>query len=275
MRVDAPRSAVAVATAAVLALAGCGSSGSSGDPAHSASKPQASGAAKAVAAAPKPAATAQGVVLTRDPEEDQSFPLPAGTRGAKEAPTPATAPAAPRRKASQSEISPGAPSDAEIRSELKQMEQALKDFKRGARGAGAAAVRAAVNGGGHAQTPTGAPEVIARIIAGGNAIAKFPYVWGGGHGSFVDSGYDCSGSVSYALAAAGLLDSPLVSGGFAKWGSPGPGKWVTIYANDGHVFMYVAGLRFDTSGRDGPFGSRWQTAPRSLAGFTVRHPTGL
>jgi cell wall-associated NlpC family hydrolase len=132
-----------------------------------------------------------------------------------------------------------------------------------------------VSTGGHAQTPTGAPDVIARIIAGGNAIAKFPYIWGGGHGSFVDSGYDCSGSVSYALAAAGLLDSPLVSGQFAKWGAPGPGKWVTIYANDGHVFMYVAGLRFDTSGRDGPFGSRWQTAPRSLAGFEVRHPAGL
>jgi cell wall-associated NlpC family hydrolase len=274
MRLDAPRSALAVAIAAVLALAGCGSSGSSGDPAHTSSNAPSPAPAKA-AGAPRPAATAQGVVLTRDPEEDQSFPLPAGTRGAKEAPTPASAPAAPRRKASQSEISPGAPSDAEIRRELKQMEQALKDFKRGARGAGTAAVRAAVSGGGHAQTPTGAPEVIARIIAGGNAIAKFPYVWGGGHGSFVDSGYDCSGSVSYALAAAGLLDSPLVSGGFAKWGSPGPGKWVTIYANDGHVFMYVAGLRFDTSGRDGPFGSRWQTAPRSLAGFTVRHPTGL
>jgi len=274
MRVDAPRSALAVAIAAVLALAGCGSSGSSGDPAHTSSSPQSPARAKA-AGAPRPAATAQGVILTRDPEEDQSFPLPAGTRGAKEAPTPASAPAAPRRKASQSEISPGAPSDAEIRRELKQMEQALKDFKRGARGAGTAAVRAAINDAGHAQTPTGAPEVIARIIAGGNAIAKFPYVWGGGHGSFVDSGYDCSGSVSYALAAAGLLDSPLVSGGFAKWGSPGPGKWVTIYANDGHVFMYVAGLRFDTSGRDGPFGSRWQTAPRSLAGFTVRHPTGL
>jgi cell wall-associated NlpC family hydrolase len=274
MRVDAPRSALAVATAAVLALAGCGSSGSSGDPAHTSSSPQSPARAKA-AGAPRPAATAQGVILTRDPEEDQSFPLPAGTRGAKEAPTPASAPAAPRRKASQSEISPGAPSDAEIRRELKQMEQALKDFKRGARGAGTAAVRAAINDAGHAQTPTGAPEVIARIIAGGNAIAKFPYVWGGGHGSFVDSGYDCSGSVSYALAAAGLLDTPLVSGAFAKWGSPGPGKWVTIYANDGHVFMYVAGLRFDTSGRDGPFGSRWQTAPRSLAGFTVRHPTGL
>ena len=217
-------------------------------------------------------------MLTRDPEEKDSFPLPAGTRGAKQAPLPDDAPAAHRRKAKPaagSEISPGAPSDAEIKRELKQMEKAVKAFNRGGGGSATAAVRAAVGGGGRALTPTGAPDVIAKIISGGNAIAKFPYIWGGGHGSFVDSGYDCSGSVSYALAAAGLLDSPLVSGQFAKWGAPGPGKWVTIYANDGHVFMYVAGLRFDTSGRDGPFGSRWQNAPRSLAGFEVRHPPGL
>jgi cell wall-associated NlpC family hydrolase len=259
--------------AAVLALAACGGSKSDGG---SAAGPSAKPNVSAKAASPR--ATAEGVVLTRDPEEQNSFPLPAGTRGAKQAPLPSAAPAAPRRKvktASGSEISPGAPSDAEIRAELKQMEQAVKAFKRGSPGSAAAAVRAAVSGGGRAQTPTGAPDVIARIISGGNAIANFPYVWGGGHGSFVDTGYDCSGSVSYALAAAGLLDSPLVSGDFAKWGSPGPGRWVTIYANAGHVFMYVAGLRFDTSGRDGPFGSRWQTAPRSLAGFEVRHPTGL
>jgi cell wall-associated NlpC family hydrolase len=274
MRVDVPRSAFAASILAALALAGCGSAGGSGDPA----KAPARDAAKKAAAQVKPRATASGVVLTRDPEEDDSFPLPAGTRGAQKAPLPDDAPDAPRRKAAKgpgSEISPGAPSDAEIRRELKQMEQAIKNFNRGSRGGGSAAVRAALSGGGHAQAPVGAPDVIARIISGGNAIAKFPYIWGGGHGSFVDSGYDCSGSVSYALAAAGLLKSPLVSGAFAKWGSPGPGKWVTIYANDGHVFMYVAGLRFDTSGRDGPFGSRWQTAPRSLAGFEVRHPTGL
>jgi cell wall-associated NlpC family hydrolase len=279
MRVDAPRSALAVAIAAMLVLAGCGSSG---EPTRTADTPKAAAparpAAKPGAAKVTPAPAAGGVVLARDPEEDQSFPLPAGTRGAKQAPLPGNAPAAPRRKAAKgpdSGISPGAPSDAQIRRELKQMEQAIKAFKRGARGSGGALVHAAVTAGGRAQAPTGAPDVIAKIIAGGNAIAKFPYVWGGGHGSFVDSGYDCSGSVSYALAAAGLLDTPMVSGAFARWGSPGPGKWVTIYANAGHVFMYVAGLRFDTSGRDGPFGSRWQTAPRSLAGFTVRHPTGL
>ena len=274
MRVDAPRLRFAAAMAAVLALAGCGAStaGSGDDGAAAPAKPKVS------ARAATPRATAGGVVLTRDPEEKDSFPLPAGTRGAKQAPQPSAAPAAPRRKAKSaggSEISPGAPSDAEIRAELKQMEKAVKAFNRGSRGSATSAVRAAVGGRGRAQAPIGAPDVIARIISGGNAIAKFPYVWGGGHGSFVDSGYDCSGSVSYALAAAGLLDSPLVSGQFAKWGAPGPGKWVTIYANDGHVFMYVAGLRFDTSGRDGPFGSRWQNAPRSLAGFEVRHPPGL
>jgi cell wall-associated NlpC family hydrolase len=272
MHVDAPCLRRAVAIAAVLVLGGCGASDGGGGADTPASKPKVS--AKPSAATP---GNAQGVVLTRDPEEKDSFPLPAGTRGAKKPPLPSDAPAAPRRKKSDhgSEISPGAPSDAEIRRELKQMEQAVKQFNRGSRSPSTAAVRASVSSGGHAQTPIGAPDVIARIIAGGNAIAKFPYIWGGGHGSFVDSGYDCSGSVSYALAAAGILDSPLVSGQFAKWGAPGPGKWVTIYANDGHVFMYVAGLRFDTSGRDGPFGSRWQTAPRSLAGFEVRHPAGL
>jgi cell wall-associated NlpC family hydrolase len=275
MRVDAPRFRFAATMAAVLALAGCGAAGSSGG-SDRASAPAPSAKLKAKPGATR--ATAEGVILARDPEEDQSFPLPAGTRGAKKAPLPGDAPAAPRRKTKRgpgSEISPGAPSDAEIRQELKEMERAVKAFNRGARGSSTAAVRAALGGRGHAQTPIGAPDVIAKVIAGGNAIAKFPYIWGGGHGSFVDSGYDCSGSVSYALAAAGLLDSPLVSGAFAKWGSPGPGRWITIYANAGHVFMYVAGLRFDTSGRDGPFGSRWQTAPRSLAGFTVRHPTGL
>jgi cell wall-associated NlpC family hydrolase len=116
---------------------------------------------------------------------------------------------------------------------------------------------------------------VARVIAGGNEIAKFPYIWGGGHGSFIDNGYDCSGSVSYALAAGGLLDRPLTSGALASYGKPGPGKWITIYANGGHVYMVVAGLRFDTSGRSGPRGTRWQTPMRTNAGFSVRHPPGL
>jgi hypothetical protein len=128
---------------------------------------------------------------------------------------------------------------------------------------------------GQATTPPNAPDIVAQVIAGGNAISHFPYVYGGGHRSFVATAYDCSGSVSYALAAGGLLDRPLTSGQLAHAGLPGRGRWITIYANAVHTFMYVAGLRFDTSGRSGPFGSRWQTAPRILAGFSVRHPPGL
>jgi cell wall-associated NlpC family hydrolase len=164
-------------------------------------------------------------------------------------------------------VSPGAPSDAEVKKQLKEM------LSGGA--GGVAGSRAVVGSNGLAKVPAGAPDVIARVIRGGNEIAKFPYIWGGGHGSFVDNGYDCSGSVSYALRAGGLQKSPLTSGSFASWGDPGPGKWITIAANGGHVYMYVAGLRFDTSGRSGPRGSRWQSAPRSNAGFVIRHPPGL
>lgn len=123
-------------------------------------------------------------------------------------------------------------------------------------------------------TPNGAPAAVAKVIAAGNAIAGLPYVWGGGHGSFQAAGYDCSGSVSYALAAAGLLSSPLDSTGFESWGEPGPGRWITVYANAGHAYMYVAGRRFDTSALRGG-GTRWTTEPRSNAGFVARHPPGL
>ena len=113
---------------------------------------------------------------------------------------------------------------------------------------------------GFAQSPPGVPQAVEQAVAGGNAIARFPYRWGGGHGSFIDDAYDCSGSVSYALAAAGMLDSPLASGDLMGWGEPGPGRWITVYANPGHVYMEVGGLRFDTSGRAGRRGSRWQLA---------------
>lgn len=127
---------------------------------------------------------------------------------------------------------------------------------------------------GLAVAPAGAPGAIRRIIAAGNRIARAKYLWGGGHRRWEDRGYDCSGSVSYALRGAGLVESPLVSGAFARWGEAGPGSWVTIYAHRGHVYMVVAGLRFDTSGRRRA-GSRWQAAPRSARGFKVRHPAGL
>jgi peptidoglycan hydrolase-like protein with peptidoglycan-binding domain len=121
---------------------------------------------------------------------------------------------------------------------------------------------------------SGGPATVRRIIAAANRIASKPYKYGGGHGTWNDSGYDCSGSVSYALHGAGLVDSALTSGGFMSWGAPGKGRWVTIYANPGHVYMVINGRRFDTTGRD-ESGSRWQSRSRSSAGYTVRHPIGL
>jgi hypothetical protein len=120
----------------------------------------------------------------------------------------------------------------------------------------------------------GALGIVRRVIHAGNRIARLPYKYGGGHGSFQDSGYDCSGSVSFALHGGGLLDAPLDSGQFMSWGDPGPGRWITIYANPGHVYMVVRGRRFDTSGQYRT-GSRWQPNDRSPAGYTVRHPPGL
>lgn len=128
---------------------------------------------------------------------------------------------------------------------------------------------------GFALPPITAPEAVTQIIQAGNQIARTPYLWGGGHGRWLDHGYDCSGSVSYALAAAGLLNAPLASGPLMSWGKAGRGRWVTIFANTGHVFLVVAGVRFDTSGRDSRSGSRWQTDSRSYAGFVARHPPGL
>jgi cell wall-associated NlpC family hydrolase len=127
---------------------------------------------------------------------------------------------------------------------------------------------------GFAVAPASAPEVVKAVIAAGNAIATTPYKWGGGHGSWDDTGYDCSGSVSYALHGAGLLDSPLVSGDLARWGARGTGRWITIYANADHVYMVVAGMRFDTSARSRT-GSRWTMESRPSDGFSIRHPKGL
>lgn len=132
----------------------------------------------------------------------------------------------------------------------------------------------AVNTGGMVQPPPGAPPAVAQVIAAGNAIATLPYIWGGGHGSFQASGYDCSGSVSYALAAAGLLSSPLDSTGFESWGDPGPGRWITVYANADHAWMQVAGWRFDTVALASG-GTRWSQGGGEFSSFVVRHPPGL
>jgi hypothetical protein len=170
---------------------------------------------------------------------------------------------------------PTRPSDAEVARELQQAYGAPK---------GESLSRlidaASLTAGGLATVPPSAPPRVADIIAAANQVARKPYVYGGGHGRgggegvWVDTAYDCSGSVSFALANAGLIGSPMDSGSLERFGKPGPGRWVTIYANAGHAFMTVAGLRFDTVGLQ-QSGSRWQPAYRSVSGFVVRHPTGL
>ena len=116
----------------------------------------------------------------------------------------------------------------------------------------------------------GVPEAVQNAIAAADSISGTPYLWGGGHGSFESSGYDCSGAVSYALHGGGFLSTPLDSTGFMTWGEPGPGKWITVYSNPGHAYIVLNGQRFDTSGGAGP---RWQ-GPRDPAGFVATHPPG-
>jgi hypothetical protein len=125
--------------------------------------------------------------------------------------------------------------------------------------------------------PINAPPAVQAIIEAGNEIAHLPYRYGGGHTTYEDTAYDCSGSISFVFAAAGLLKSTVVSGQLENWGAAGPGKWVTVFANAGHTFMYVAGLRFDTVAL-AETGSRWSNRPADepdLKTFSVRHPIGL
>jgi cell wall-associated NlpC family hydrolase len=202
------------------------------------------------------------------PPPDPASLAKARTKAAAEAAAPAA-----DDTAAQPEDAPatGAPSDAQIAAELKEAY--------GGKG-GTNLDQAAIDANGLAIIPDTAPRKLVALMHAANDVARKPYVYGGGHGRvageiWTDSAYDCSGSVSYALAAAGYLDGPETSGTLMRFGKPGPGKWVTIYANAGHTFMVVAGLRFDTSGRQNT-GTRWQPAnARSYAGFAVRHPVGL
>ena len=162
-----------------------------------------------------------------------------------------------------------------VRAELGRLQaRRARIAREAAAAARAAAPGISVNSGGMAQPPAGAPAAVAQVMAAGNAIAGLPYLYGGGHGSFQANAYDCSGSVSYALAAAGLVTSPLDSTAFESWGEPGPGRWITVYANAGHAYMVVAGWRFDTSAL-AQSGTRWSHAMRGNGGFVARHPPGL
>ncbi|WCB91890.1 hypothetical protein DSM104299_00568 [Baekduia alba] len=205
--------------------------------------------------------------------DDPYLPPPDPTGAKRTATTESATPAAATKDAlpEAPAVAGGAPTDAQVQADL---EQAY-----GGKG-GANLDQAALGAGGLAIVPDTAPRKLVALMHAANDVARKPYVYGGGHGRnageiWADSAYDCSGSVSYALAAAGYLKGPETSGTLMSFGKPGPGKWVTIYANAGHAFMVVAGLRFDTSGRQ-VTGTRWQDAKaRSYAGFTVRHPVDL
>lgn len=132
--------------------------------------------------------------------------------------------------------------------------------------------------GGQAAAPENAPPAVKRAIWAANQLHSKPYRFGGGHASFIDSGYDCSGTVSYALGAAGLIRSPMSSSDFRGFGQGGRGKWITVYARNGHTFVIIAGLRLDTTPYDNytnRWAPRWQTAVRMPFGFEARHPVGL
>lgn len=141
----------------------------------------------------------------------------------------------------------------------------------------APAGKGVLNSDGTATAPANAPAAVKNVIAAANRIAFKPYVFGGGHGSFTSSGYDCSGSVSYALHGGGLLSSPEDSSQLESYGSAGNGQWITLWANAGHVYMQVAGLFYDTAAQSSSNNhDRWSTTrPSPTSGFVVRHPSGL
>jgi cell wall-associated NlpC family hydrolase len=270
--------AVLIVAAIVLISSGGGSHAHGGASAKTAAATSAASAARrsqsASAAAPSksPATSASGgkrvnVAETADPEEASSFPSPSSVHH-KAAATPASA--------SEQIVAAGAPSDAEVKQELKQMQAAEQSAKQEqTQRLKPVPGGESVGGNGSIPIPANVPEAVQRVIAGANAIADFPYVFGGGHASFVDNAYDCSGSVSYALAAGGLISAPETSGELEHWGAPGPGRYISVFANAGHTYMYVDGVLFDTAGRSGVYASRWQVAPTDNAGYVERHPPGL
>ena len=129
---------------------------------------------------------------------------------------------------------------------------------------------------GRAIPPVNAPAAVKKVIAAANKIRTKPYVYGGGHARWWDAGYDCSGAVSFALHGGSLIDTPMPSGSLAGWGNAGKGRWITVYANGGHAYAVIAGLRWDTAGNTSGTGPRWHKSLRAAASgpFTARHPTG-
>ena len=173
---------------------------------------------------------------------------------------------------------PQAESEDEYDQEQGQENDGKADAQIERRGDGpTAAGKWAVLRNGIAYAPSRAPQDVKNAIWAANTLRRKPYVWGGGHGSFYDQGYDCSGSVSFALHGAGLLAAPMPSSDLLRYGERGRGRWITIYSRPGHTFAIIAGLRFDTTdlGRGGDVGPRWYVEGRDTHGFAARHPEGL
>jgi cell wall-associated NlpC family hydrolase len=255
---------VAGALAVGVALSACGvaaqgagsTAGSAGSPTKTAGKP----------ALVDPASGTR--IEVADPKEAESYPAPASVRHA-----PAASPAS----AGKTIPAAGALSDAEVRAALQETQAAQR---RAASESKRTVLRSvpggqSIGGDGTIPIPANVPETVEKVVAGANEIADFPYVFGGGHGSFVDHAYDCSGSVSYALAAGGLLNAPETSGELEHWGAPGPGRYITVFANAGHTYMYVDGILYDTAGRSGVYASRWLVGSTDNTGFVARHWPGL
>jgi hypothetical protein len=137
-----------------------------------------------------------------------------------------------------------------------------------------AGAKAGLTADGHAVAPASAPPAVKAVIAAANRIVGKPYKYGGGHGQWNDTGYDCSGSDSYALHGGGLLSRPMTSGEFESYGAAGPGVWITVYGSGGHSYLVVAGLRFDTGWHPGPSGPQWSATMRPSDGYVARHPVG-
>jgi Putative peptidoglycan binding domain len=157
-----------------------------------------------------------------------------------------------------------------------QVEQGLRVYESAPETTAApAGEKATLGPDGRAVAPASAPQQVVDAIEAANRIAGKPYKYGGGHGRWEDSGYDCSGAMSYALHGAGLLDRALTSGDFMSWGKRGKGSWITIYANSGHGFLVIAGLRFDTGWNNSGQGPRWSDDMRPQGDYTIRHPAGL
>ena len=269
MRVPRKAAVTLAGLSAACALAACGSSEVPGRAAATSAAAARTAPTNLVAGTLAPAATSAHVRAKEvaDPQEASSYPAPATVQHASAA-TPV--------KAGELHIAAGARSEEEVEERAEGSAGDPAEFQHGPASAPHPVPGGeSIGGDGQIPIPASVPEVIQKVIAGANEIADFPYVFGGGHASFVDNAYDCSGSVSYALAAGGLLSRPETSGELESWGAAGPGRYITVYANAGHTYMYVDGVLYDTAGRSGVYASRWQVGGTDNSGYVVRHYPGL